>query len=62
MAVGSESGKKKQKKQGHKDFWKKRSFESSEKMEACFWMLGQDVEMSVTHTLKKHKSGGKKCV
>lgn len=54
MAVGSESGKKQQKKnKATKTFGKsKLSFELSEKMEACFWMLGQDVEMSVTHTQK----------
>lgn len=62
MAVGSESGKKQKKKQGHKDFWKKRSFELSGKNGSMLLNVGAGCgNVSDTHT-KKHKSGGKKCV
>lgn len=49
-------------KQGHKDFWKKRSFELSEKNGSMLLNVGAGCgNVSDTHT-KKHKSGGKKCV
>lgn len=53
MAVGSESGKKQKKKQVHKDFWKKRSFELSEKNGSMLLNVGAGCgNVSDTHTKK----------
>lgn len=54
MAVGSESKKNKnKKKQGHKDFWKKRSFELSGKIGSMLLNVGAGCG-SVSDTLKKN--------